>query len=189
MLDIDTIVDNSRAISEGVNLESVTRSFLTSAIENAGAQRGVLLLVDGTEVTVGAESKFTGEFRLVGKPLEDYHRVAHSIVHFVANKGEAVILEEASKHGLFTQDPWVTREKARSVLALPAHHRGELRAILFLTNELASGVFTKDRLRLLDLLCAQAAISIGQAKVYEELEQRVESRTCLLYTSPSPRDS
>ena len=56
--------------------------------------------------------------------------------------------------------------------------------ILYLENNLATGVFTGDRLEVLRLLCAQAAISLENAQLYQQLENysntlelKVETRT------------
>jgi C4-dicarboxylate-specific signal transduction histidine kinase len=53
----------------------------------------------------------------------------------------------------------------------------QLIAILYLENDLIKDAFTATRLRILNLLSAQMAISIQNALFYATLESKVEERT------------
>ena len=53
---------------------------------------------------------------------------------------------------------------------MPILQQRQLIAILYLENNLSTGVFTRDRLQVLKLLMAQAAISLENARLCEQLE-------------------
>jgi hypothetical protein len=52
--------------------------------------------------------------------------------------------------------------------------------VLYLENNLAAGAFTRDRVDLLTLLSGQIAVSIDNATLYTQLEQKVSERTAEL---------
>jgi signal transduction histidine kinase len=56
-------------------------------------------------------------------------------------------------------------------------NKGQLIGILYLENNLTVGAFTIDRLRILNLLSSQAAISLENAQLYSNLEEKVTQRT------------
>jgi signal transduction histidine kinase len=71
----------------------------------------------------------------------------------------------------------VVRRRPRSLLCAPLVNQGKLIAVLYLENNLTADAFSADRLEMLDLLSAQAALSIHNAALYATLEQKVELRT------------
>ena len=66
------------------------------------------------------------------------------------------------------------------MLCLLLLNRGALTGLLYLENGVAENAFTKDRLTTLELVASQAAISIDNALLYRDLEQRVAARTAEL---------
>ncbi|MFT5535064.1 MAG: diguanylate cyclase (GGDEF)-like protein, partial [Candidatus Paceibacteria bacterium] len=87
---------------------------------------------------------------------------------------------EALKEKLVASDPYVQRHRPRSLLILPILHQGELTGMLYLENNEVSGAFTENRLKVLQLLASQAAISIENASLYADMEARVAARTAEL---------
>ena len=89
--------------------------------------------------------------------LRDSEAVSHSIVRVVARSREPVVLGNASEVGRLTSDAYVQRCRPRSILCMPIVHSGELAGILYLENNRAEHVFTKERLDILHILSGQAA--------------------------------
>src|SRR5678815_4859777 len=85
---------------------------------------------------------------------------------------EAVVLDAADDAGRFASDPYFTDTRPRSVLCLPVRLRAESVALLYLENELVPGTFTPERLLVLELLAAQAAISLENARLLERERAR-----------------
>jgi signal transduction histidine kinase len=65
---------------------------------------------------------------------------------------------------------YLSQHKPNSVLCLPLLDRGQLRGILSLENRATAGVFTSDRLLILKFLCTQAAISLENARLYQQAQ-------------------
>ena len=66
---------------------------------------------------------------------------------------------------------------------MPILHQAQLRGILYLSHRSMARVFTRDRIEALKFLCAQAAISLENARRYRTLEEKVEASTRKLQTS------
>lgn len=176
-LDIQTILKISQAISEEVSLDNVLEQVLLHLIENAGAQKGLLFLqVDG-KLWLEAESDANKHVSRRSQALHDVTDIPDSVVQYVYTKQEAVVLSDASNEGLFSQDPWVIKHQAKSLLCAPIVKQSKLIGIILLYNNLSTNTFSRDRLKMLDMLSAQIAISLENARLYETLEKKVEQRT------------
>ena len=84
---------------------------------------------------------------------------------------ESVILDDAAEPP-FAADPYLRRHRARSVLCLPLITQAKLIGLLYLENNLASGVFAPGRIAVLKLLASQAAIALENARLYGDLAER-----------------
>jgi histidine kinase len=74
----------------------------------------------------------------------------------------------------------MARRRPKSILCAPILHQGKLMGILYLENTLIEGAFTPARLEVLQILAAQAAISIENSRLYGMLEEKVRERTAEL---------
>jgi len=143
-------------------------------IENAGAQRGVLILARGEDQRIEAEGTTSGDtivVRLQQAPVAE-DAVPESIIRYVARTHESVILDEASARHPFSADSYVRRQHARSILCLPLINQAKLIGLLYLENNLSPNVFTPMRIAALNLLASQAAISLENTRLYRDLEER-----------------
>jgi PAS domain S-box-containing protein len=174
-LDLATVLNVSQAVSGEIVLEKLLDTLLYTAIEHAGAERGVLILRQGAELriraeaAIGHESSVTTEIR--DSPISGAE-IPESIVLYAARTRESVILDDASARGAFTSDAYVRRKCARSVLTLPLMKQGKLVALLYLENNLALRVFTPTRVAVLKFLASEAATSLDNARLYRELQER-----------------
>lgn len=178
-LDMTSILKASQAISSEIKLESLLTKMIGILMEGAGAERGFLLMTKDDSFVVQAESKMgDDEVKvMVGQPVSENEWVADSIVAYVSRTKEDVVLDDASQMGRFISDPVIMKNKTKSVICLPIIHHGEIFGMLYLTNDLSPAAFTPDRVELLKLLSGQAAVSIENSLVYEELEDRIEAAT------------
>ncbi len=178
-LDIDSIMKASQTLSGEINLEKLLSKVLNIAIENAGAQRGVLLLEKNGELLIEAESGGQHEAPTVLQsiPLERSDAVPATIVQYVQRTLEDIVLGNASGEGRFMNSPYVLQRQPKSVLCTPITKQGNLVGVLYLENNLSANAFTPARFRILNVLSAQAAISIENARLYTNLEDKVEERT------------
>ena len=175
-LDIGTVMKASVAISSEIDQDRLLEAVLAIVLENAGAERGALLLEDGGLQLRAAGD--TSEVRVVrNAPLEDQTDLPHSVLRYVARVHETVIEHEAAQEGRFQSDPHVSSTGTRSMLCLPLLHQRKLIGVLYAENNLAPGAFTPQRVELLRLLSAQAAISLEIAALYANLREALDRQT------------
>ncbi|TCK84330.1 ATP-binding sensor histidine kinase [Paraburkholderia sp. BL9I2N2] len=173
-LDLATVIKISQAVSSGIVLENLTDMVMRTAIEQAGAVRGVLILPDGGEQRIAAEATAGGDTARV--QLHDVPVSAaalpESVLYYVLRTRESVILDDAAAQPPFASDPYIRQHRARSILCLPLMNQARLNGALYLENNLTPHVFTPARIAVLRLVASQAAIALENAHLYRDLAQR-----------------
>lgn len=176
-LDLATILRSSQAISEEIGLKSLLCKMMQIIVMNAGAERGVLLLEEDGALYIEAATDGNEVVSMQHLAVPDAEMLPQSIVNFVSNAREAVVIDNAAVEGEFKTDEYISLYRPKSVLCSPLLLMNRLYGIIYLENNLSVGAFTEERLNVLNLLSSQMAISIQNAKLYANLEQKVEQRT------------
>ncbi|MCT7957552.1 AAA family ATPase [Laspinema palackyanum] len=181
-LDIATVMKASQAISGEVLLEKLLSSLMKILIENAGAQRGYLILSIQGQLLIEAEGEIEDNRITVLQsiPISTSQTLSESIVNYVARTQETVVLNDATRSGNFTSDAYIQQAQPKSILCVPLIDRGKLVSIVYLENNSTTGAFTPERVEVLQLLSGQVAISIENARLYQTLEEKVKDRTAQL---------
>jgi PAS domain S-box-containing protein len=172
-LDLATIVKVSQAVSGEIVLEKLVETLLRTAIEQASAERGLLILAHRGELSIRAEANTSGTSVMVSlreTPIAA-SEVPHSVIRYVARTHESVIVEDASAQNPFSADDYFREKRARSVLCLPLVKQHGLVALLYLENNLATRIFTPVRLTVLNVLASQAAMSLENSLLYRDLAE------------------
>jgi PAS domain S-box-containing protein len=171
-LDLATVIKISEAVSGEIVLEKLIDTLMRTALEHAGAGRGVLLVAHNGELKVEAVAETTArDVTMRLRPPAGSVPVPEAIVNFVARTSEAVILDDACTENAWF-DEYFRDFRPRSVLALPLVKQGRLIALLYLENNLAPRVFTPARIAVLKLLASQAATALENTRLYEDLAGR-----------------
>ena len=176
-VDLAAVIRAAQAINRERAVSDLLGQLMVSALELAGAQRGFLVLVGEEQVVVEADLE-DGAVRVAQRAgsFEDREDLPRSIVRRVAATRERVALEHAAAGGQFRSDPYVVRARPRSVLCLPLVQRERLLGVLYLENNRIVGAFTPDLAAVIELLAAQAAISLEHARVHDALARRVRGQ-------------
>lgn len=182
VLDITSVLKASTTISSEVVPSSLLTVLMRIVLENAGAQRGFLLLDSSEGLRVQAQGEGGGKELEVmqGRPLEECDDLSVPLVKFVHRTGEPVVVADAVTDGRVKGQPYLEQYRPRSILCVPIVRQGKSVGVLYLENNLTVGAFTRDRVDLLTLLSGQIAVSIDNALLYEQLEQKVAERTAEL---------
>jgi PAS domain S-box-containing protein len=173
-LDVASVVKASQALSSEIVLSKLIERLMTIALENAGADRGLLILAAEDDNFIQAEAKATGDQVEValGQKLITGTTCPESIVRYVIRTQERVILDDASRPNSFSEDDYLRGRQAKSILCIPLSKQGRLTGLLYLENTLTSHAFAPDRIAILELLAAQAAISLENTRLYSDLQER-----------------
>jgi two-component sensor histidine kinase/tRNA A-37 threonylcarbamoyl transferase component Bud32 len=179
-LDVSSLMKATRCLSAEIVLSNLLEKMMHLIIENAGARKGLLVLEHENRLFIRLECAVERDILLSPSiPLEEASTIGQpaSLIRFAARTRENLVLNNASSEGDFITDPYIVKNKPRSVICTPIIHQGKLTGIIYLENNLTPGAFTADRLEVINILSAQAAVSIENARLYQTLEARVEERT------------
>ena len=178
-LDLLSVAKASQAISGQIVLDELVETLLRIVIENAGAQTGTLLLVRNEALVVAADASVeqqTVQVRLHAGQAQAQDSLPASILNYVRRSREQVLLMDAAAPHPFSTDRYFMHEHRKSVLCLPILRQSALIGLLYLENNLATHAFTSSRVKVLELLASQAAISLENAQLFTALQQENAER-------------
>ena len=195
ILDFATVLKASQAISGEIILDNLLKKIIQISIENAGAEKGFFLRKKSTQWRIEVSGVVVVDKINLTREVSSHEGYSsldtvieiglpNTIINYVARTRESVVLGHAAKEGTFTGDPYILAHQTKSILCTPIQSQGNLIGILYLENNLTTDAFTPERLSVLNILCSQVAISLENARLYEELENysrtlklKVEERT------------
>src|ERR1700682_5338905 len=120
-LDLATVVKVSQTVSGEIVLKKLIETLMVTALQHAGAERGLLILLRGDQMQIEAEAatdRDTIAVRLPSK-VPASSELPDSVFQYVLRTKEGVIIDDASAHSQFSADPYFVRTRARSILCLP----------------------------------------------------------------------
>ncbi|UWU95714.1 AAA family ATPase [Bradyrhizobium sp. CB1015] len=173
-MDVTTVVKASQAVSSEIELPKLIGTLMKIALQNAGADRGLLILSRHDDFWIEAEGQSKGdEFAVV------MHRTPLSapdcpeaLLRYVIRSQKPLIVDDTTQPDPLYSEEYVHRRHPRSILCLPLMKQAKLIGLLYLENTLTTHAFTPDRVAVLDLLAAQAAISLENTLLYRDLQER-----------------
>jgi PAS domain S-box-containing protein len=185
-LDLETVLKVSQAVSAETDLKSLIAMVMRLALEHAGAERGLLILPHDEDYRIEAEASIqsNGVSVDVQQVSIAAGRLPESVFHYVIRTKESILLRDASVATAFSDDDYIRGKRARSVLCIPLLKQARLVGVIYLENNLTSGVFTSRRMALLELLASEAAISLENALLYRGLQERERESRLIVETIP-----
>ncbi|MFL9453912.1 ATP-binding protein [Tolypothrix bouteillei VB521301_2] len=179
----------SQVLSEEMMLTRLLEKLLKNVIENAGAVRGYFIAKHENQWMLEAigmvESKDVSV--VISSQLEtDSPLLPIALFNYVERTKENLVLDEAVKDLRFANDAYIITHQSKSILCLPLIHSGKFTGIVYLENNLISGAFTPERVKVLSLLTAQISIAIDNARLYTNLQtylQELEVKNAALQAS------
>ncbi len=153
--------------------------FLHIIMENAGADNIRLLLIEENRIQLKAKlsSKMKEVLFFESQETSDFaSQVPEGIISYVKRTKQLVVLEDARQASIYATDPYVEKNKPKSVMCIPMTHQNKLVAILYLENNLSTNVFTIGMQETLRTLSPQAAIYLVNARIYNSLTNQIAVR-------------
>lgn len=174
-IDIDSVLRGARAITREVETESLLQTLMTLALESAGAARGIFFEAreDGLTPLVSAHAHSDRVEVARGGTWDEVGPLAGSAARYVHRTHEDMVVGNVADDERL--GPLAASTAARSVLCLPVAWQGRTAGVLFLENALAD-TFTPDRIEVVRALAAQTAISLENARLYEDMKGEIRLR-------------
>jgi PAS domain S-box-containing protein len=171
-LDLGTVIKASHAVSGEIVLEKLIETLLVIALEHAGAERGLLILLRNDEPRIEAQAQTAGgRVEVTMQQAATLSELPESVLHYVIRTGESVVLDDALGRNLYSEDQYLRQKRPRSILCLPIVKQTKLVGAVYLENNMTPGAFTPNRVAVLELLASQAAISLENAQLYSDLRR------------------
>ncbi len=178
LLDINSLLKANQTLSQAVQLADLLTEMIKILLENAGAERALILYQAEEGWFIEAEGQVQDQAIQTGLhlPLSEAATLPLSIFNYVIHSGQAIVLANAAQDPQFGTDTYLREHKVKSILCLPIWHKGALKLVLYLENNLIGGAFTESRLELLQLLSGQMAISLENALMVDSLKTSIAER-------------
>ena len=164
----------NKRLNSDLRLSRVLETIIDTVIELTDAERGFLLLSDGSGELVVKVARNIDQTSLEGPALS----LSRSIAKQAAETGQPVVAVDAAGDHRFSELLSVSDLHLRSVLAVPLSVKGNVVGTIYVDHRLRKGVFGDDELALVLDFAEQGAIAIENARVVSELrrrEQQVQS--------------
>ncbi len=182
-IDLDAVIRASQAISGEIERKKLLKILMNIIIENSGSTQGCILLNDNSSWSLSSYELINGEVEIIIDDmiiwLDDIDTktlVPVSIITYVARTRESLIIGSA-QDSRFMSDEYVRVRKPASLMCFPIISHNTLQGIVYLENGLLTEAYNQARLKVLNILASQAAISLENSFLYSELEKKVEERT------------
>ena len=183
-IDVISILKSTQAISSEIKIDKLLTILIRTMIENAGAQRGCLLLrneADGKLYIEALQDVNSNRLQIMQSlPFAESGVLCPEVVQYVTRTREAVVIHNACKDVDYQGNTYIMQNRIKSLLCMPVIYQNRFMGVVYLENNLSDNVFTSERMEILKILSSQASISIENAVLYENMEEKVKERTLQL---------
>ena len=171
-MDLEAIFKVSQTLSEEIELNKLIRTLLTIVITHAGADNCLFLLQEQEDFKLFNLANLGDSPPLfLSKDSKNHDELPMSLINRVKRTLQPRIIADVTLEVGLLKDEYFQKHQPKSILVAPIIHQGKLRGILYLENHLTLRAFTGDRLKLLNLICSQGAISLENARLYESAQK------------------
>lgn len=177
-IDLFSIMEASQAISSEITLEGLLSRLMNVMIENMGAQRGYFILNKDDKLIIEAYVDEPGNKKhmLTSFPLDECEDLPQTVIRYTGRTGEDIVFPEKEYNFLFDNDTYITDKKPKSFLSTAVKLKNEIKGVLYLENNLIEGAFKPEKIKVIEILSTQAAISLENAMLYNTLEQNMKEK-------------
>ncbi len=169
-LDFAAILKASQVLSRTIELDQLLHQLTQIILQNSGGDRCALILSDESGEWQVQAIATPDDTQLCAQPLTNNPNLPVKLIQYVKNTQKTVVIDEL-KTDLPVIDDYLRQHQPKSVLCLPLLNQGQLIGILYLKNHFTIGAFTRDRVELLNFLTTQAAISLENARLYQQAQE------------------
>lgn len=172
-LDLYAVLHVAQALMGEIQLDKLLVTLIQILVQTAGADKAALFLNDEGVLRLGIEY-FDGAVKsLQPSVIDRCSHVPTAVIHYVERTLETVI-GDFKTHPSTVADPYCLNHQPPSLLCMPILNQGKLVGILYLENTIATAAFVDDRVEILKLICSQVAVSLENARLYQQVQQALE---------------
>lgn len=177
--DMISINKASQSIAQELNIDKLLQKILHIVKESAAANRVLLIERIENQWCIVAEIQQQAEkeqFKLTSNTvLRDYSDVHHPMVQYVKRASEIVIIDDVNIDPVYSENEYAKKANLKSLMCIPIIHHSDLIGILYFENTVITNVFTTERVEVLKTLSSQIAISLENARHFDNLQRLYRS--------------
>jgi phosphoserine phosphatase RsbU/P len=151
---MQALVQAGLALSENRPLAELFPVILDLALQAVGAQRGVLMTLDGEALSVRAHK---GEG----------FRISSHVRERVIGSGSSILVRDAQLDDAFKARMSIVEQKVHAMMAVPLQTKERIIGLIYVDDPLELREFTRDDLSLLTVMANVAAVKIENARLAE----------------------
>jgi PAS domain S-box-containing protein len=174
-LDLATVIKAAEIINSQVYLNQLIAKLMEIVIENTGADKGVLILAEKRGLEIVAITTRNKEIFFCSRLIEDSSDVPSNIIRYTANAKSPIIVNDIEQELFNQNEPYFLNHQLASALSIPLLKQGKILGIVYLENQRTKYAFSEQRIEILQLICSQAAISLENARLYQQLQSYSQS--------------
>ncbi|MDZ8052572.1 MAG: AAA family ATPase [Aulosira sp. ZfuVER01] len=182
-LNFSSALKAAQTISSTIELDQLLASLTHIILENSGAKKCALILPEAQSnwqvkaiTFINHQANFIDDIQTTinAQTIDNCQDIPKNIINYVKNTQKTIVIDNCQTDIPGIIGEYIYRIQPKSVLCMPIIHQGNLVGILYLENQLISGVFNSDRLEIIQMLSAQAAISLENARLYQESQEKAQ---------------
>jgi len=164
----------SRVLGTSLELDEVLAQVIDAVIGLTGAERGLLVLIDGD----AQDWKLRVARNFDQETLSHWEaEISRTIISTAVTTRQGVVTEDAQSDTRFSQQASVIFNVLRSIMCTPLLARGRVIGAIYVDSRIQKGIFDKEDLELMDAFATQAAFAIDNARIYTRTVQKVQQLT------------
>lgn len=176
--DLDSIIKASRMIAGETEVEKLVFKMIQLVMSTSGAQKAVLLLNQEGRWSVEAQKSTDADdhvilsshpYAMEGESKERF--LPSSVFSYCQRTGKTLVLGDAQQDHRFTRDRSIRSCGIRSMACFPILNQGQIKAMVYLENCNLPHIFTLERVEVIEHLCVQFGVSVGNALLFENRSQ------------------
>jgi adenylate cyclase len=170
-----SLANIGKYVNSSLELDVVLQTVMDTIIRISKAERGFLMLKDSNgDLVIRVARNWEQE-----SIDSSESAISRTVINRVANEGQSVLTTNAQEDPRFTGQHSVVAYNLRSILCVPLHEKEELIGVIYADNRIRSGLFTQKDMDLIAAFANQAAVAIGNARLFASVRQTLDEVTRL----------
>ncbi len=171
--DLAIVMKALEAIQSEINLENLPPRVLHIILENAGAQKGCLILEKDKQFFVEAIENNEKSNQIIARSMTvaECSDIPQKIINYVIKTQELLIIKNAVD-SIYNQDGYIKKYQCKSILCLPIVFKSNFIGIFYLENNLTTDAFTPEKLEFIKIFVSQTAIAIKNARLFASEQEK-----------------
>jgi signal transduction histidine kinase len=167
------ILEVSRSLNSTLDLDTLLSLIIKAATEVTSTEAASIILLHETSGDlqfIASTNADPAELRTLPVPLDN------SIAGWIVRHNQSLVVDDTSNDSrYYAQVSQMTDFDVRSILGAPLRVNGKTIGALEVLNKCGDSVFTRQDIETLEILASHAAIAIGNARLYRDLEDQMRA--------------